>query len=179
VPPTLRSEVRTSWRSRLPQTRPSKDWRDPPPHRDPPQSLPNHSDSPNWRMPSPNRPISFKNSSPPPSPPPQSPTPSANPLHPPPTIQIPPRHETQSQLTAELIGIMKTASEPLQNIVRVTEKMIQQVNTSRRLAHRPQRYRRSLREDTLGNVVCSPPPTFPSGWGESVTGSPGASVAVA
>jgi hypothetical protein len=67
----------------------------------------------------------------------------------------------------------------VQGIVQITGKLIRQVNAGRRLAHRPQKRRRSLHVDALGNVVCSPPPTFPSGRGESVTGSPGASVAIA
>ena len=117
VPPALHGEYQTSWRSQLNQTSTSKDWRDPPPHKDLPESPLKCSDSLDWCTPSPNRPVSFKNPSPPPSPPPQSPTPSASPLHPLPTIQIPPRHDTQSQLTSELIGIMKTTLEALQNIV--------------------------------------------------------------
>jgi hypothetical protein len=175
VPPALQSEDQTSWRSQLPESRPSADWRDPSPHVDPPNPKLKRSDSPNWRTPSPNRPASFKN----PSPLPQPPTPSASPLHPPEIIQIPLRHDTQSQLTTKLIGIVKTTSETLQSIVQLTEKLIRQVNASRRLAHRQQKRRRSLRVDMLGNVVCSPPPTFPSGRGESVTGSPGASDLIA
>jgi hypothetical protein len=171
VPPALRSDHRTSWRSRLPKSRPSADWRDPPPHIDPPTPKPRRSESPNWRAPSPNRPVSFRN----PSPPPQSPNPSTSSLHPPETVRVPPRHHTQSQLTSELIGIIKTTSEALQSIVRVAEKLIRQVNASRRLAHRPQKFRRSLREDAPGNVGCSSPPTFPSGRRVSVTGSPGVS----
>src|SRR6202167_1770700 len=95
--------------------------------------------------------------------PPQSPTPSTSSLHPPETVRIPPQHHTQSQLTSELIGIIKTASEALQSIVQVAEKLIRQVNASRRLAHRPQKFGRSPREDAPGNVGCSSPPTFPSG----------------
>ena len=175
VPPALCGEYRTSWRSQLNQTSTSKDWRDPPPHKDLPESPPKCLDSLDWCVPSPNCPVSFKNPSPPPSPLPQSPTPSASPLHPPPTVQIPPQHHTQSRLTSELIGIIKTTSETLQGIVQISEKLIQQVNTGRQLAHRPQKHRRSLCVDMLGNVVCSLPPTFPSPRGESVTRSPGAS----
>jgi hypothetical protein len=168
VPPALRSEYRTPWRSQLQQTSTSKDWRDPPPHKDLPESPLKRSDSPDWRAPSPNRPVSFKS----PSPPPQSPAPSASPLRPPETVRIPLQHHTQSHLTSELVGIIKTTSEALQGIVRIAEKLIRQVNASRRLAHRPHKLRRSLREDALGNVCCSSPPTFPSGRGVSVTGSP-------
>jgi hypothetical protein len=175
VPPALRYDKGTSQRSSLPNPGHSKGWRDPPPHKDPSARSPKRSDSPNWRAPSPNRPTSFRN----PSPPPQSPAPSASPLHPSETVRIPLQHHTQSQFTSELIGIIKTTSEALQSIVRVAEKLIRQVNASRRLAHRPQKFRRSLREDALGNMCCSPPPMFPSGRGVSVTGSPGASEAIA
>jgi hypothetical protein len=171
VPPALRDVKGTSRRSSLPNPGHSEGWRDPPPHKDPSVHSPTRSDSPNWRAPSPNRPISFKN----PSPPPQSPTPSTSPLQTPETVRVPPRHHTQSQLTSELIGIIKTTSEALQSIVRVAEKLIRQVNASRRLAHRPQKFGRSPREDAPGNVGCSSPPTFPSGRRVSVTGSPGVS----
>src|SRR6202050_4602320 len=145
IPPTLRKHRETPYMSqqRVPW---SQDvHREPPPHKDPPQNLLRRLDSPNWRAPSPNRPISFRN----PSPPPQSPTPSASSLHPPETVWVPPQHHTQSQLTLELIGIIKTTSEALQSIFRVVEKLIRQVNASHRLAHKPQTFRRSLREDTL------------------------------
>jgi len=114
VPPALRDDKGTSRRSSLPNPGHSEGWRDPPPHKDPSVRSPTRSDSPNWRAPSPNRPISFKN----PSPPPQSPTPSTSPLQTPETVRVPPRHHTQSQLTSELIGIIKTTSEALQSIVR-------------------------------------------------------------
>ena len=171
MPPALQDDKGTSRRSSLPNPSHSKGWRDPPPHKDPSTHSPKCSDSLNWRAPSPNCPTSFRN----PSPPPQSPTPSASSLHPPETVRVPPRHHTQSQLTLELIGIIKTTSEALQSIIRVAEKLIRQVNASHRLAHRPQKFRRSLHEDTPGNVGCSSPPTFPSGRRVSVTGSPGVS----
>jgi hypothetical protein len=170
VPPALRGDNGTSRRSSPSNPGSSEGWRDPPPHIDPPNPKPKRSDSPNWRAPSPNRPASFRN----PSPPPQLPTPSASPLRPPKTVRIPPQHHTQSQLTSELIGIIKTTSETLQGIVRIAEKLIRQVNASRRLAHRPRKYNWGLHEDVLGNA-----PTFPPGRGESVTGSPGASEAIA
>jgi len=171
VPPALRDDKGTSRRSSLPNPGHSKGWRDPPPHKDPSTRSPKRSDSPNWCAPSLNRPTSFRN----PSPPPQSPTPSASSSHPPETVRVPPWHHTQSQLTLELIEIIKTTSEALRSIVRVAEKLIRQVNASRRLAHRPQKFRRSLRKDVLGNMGCSLPPTFSSGRGVSVTGSPGVS----
>ena len=176
VPPALRSEVRTSWRSQLPQTRPSKDWRDPPPHRDPPQSLPKRSDSPNWRAPSPNRPTSFKSPSPPPS---ESPLPPLTPTHIPKRPQTPPASTPESQLSQELETLIKNAAEALRTIVRVSQKLVRQVNAGRRLAHKAQQSTLGLREDALGNLGCSPPPTFPPGRGESVTRSPGASDSIA
>src|ERR1700689_1664559 len=96
-----------------------------------------------------------------------------SPLQTPETVWVPPQHDTQSQLTSELIGIIKTTSEALQSIVRVAKKLIRQVNASHRLAHKPQKFRRSLGKDVPGNVGCSSPPTFPSGRRVSVTGSPG------
>jgi hypothetical protein len=168
VPPALRNEYRTPWRSQLQQTSTSKDWRDPPPHRDLPENPPKHSDSPNWRAPSPNRPTSFRN----PSPPLQSPpAPPISPSYPPEMLFTPPKRHIESRLTFELVSVIKTTSEALQSIIRVTEKLLRQVNASRRLAHRPQKRSWSLHEDMHGNVVHSPPPTFPSGRGVSVTGS--------
>src|SRR6202050_2603109 len=120
VPPALRGDPRTYRGSQQPLSRHSEAWRDPPPHKKPQKSTKKYSDSLNWHAPSPNRPISFQS----PSPPPQSPTPSASPLHPPPTVQIPSQHHTQSNLTSELIGIIKTTSEALQSIVRIAEKLI-------------------------------------------------------
>ena len=171
MPPALEDDKGTSRRSSLPNPGHSEGWRDPPPHKDPSVRSPTRSDSLNWRAPSPNHPTSFRN----PSPPPQSPTPPTSPLQPSETVRVPPQHHTQSQLTSELIGIIKTTSEALQSIVRVAEKLIRQVNASRRLAHRPQKFGRSPREDAPGNVGCSSPPTFPSGRRVSVTGSPGVS----
>jgi hypothetical protein len=114
MPPALCSEVWTSWRSWLPQTRPSKDWRDPPPHRDPPQSLPKRSDSPNWRAPSPNRPASFKNPSPPPS---ELPLPPLTPTHILKRPQTPPASTPESQLNQELETLIKNTAEALWAIV--------------------------------------------------------------
>ena len=119
IPPTLRSEYWTPWRSQLNQTSTSKDWRDPPPHRDLSESPPKCSDSPNWCVPSPSCLVSFKNPSPPSQSPPQSPTPSVSPLHPSSAIQMPSQQHTQSQLTSELIRIIKTTSEALQSIATI------------------------------------------------------------
>jgi hypothetical protein len=149
--------------------------RDPPPHRDPPQSprdvrtartgahlaltAPPHSGAH--------------------SPPPQSPpTPPISPLCPniPP---MPPQHHTESQLTSELVSLIKTTSEALQSIIRIAERLIHQVNAERRLAHKPQRSSWSLREDAHGNTVCPQPPAFPSGRGVPVTGSLGGSEVLA
>ena len=175
VPPTLRGGYWTPWRSQLHQASISKDWRDPPPHKDLPQS-PRPSDSPDWRAPSPNCPASFRN----PSPLPQSPPPS--PISPPQTLKAlptPQLHPTKLQAVPELILIIKTASNTLQGIIRIAEKLIHQVNAERRLAHGSRRIGRSSREDTLGNLGCSQPPKFPSWRGAPVTGSPEVSGSIA
>ena len=145
IPPALRGEDRTPRRSHLPKTHSSKDWRDPPPHKDLPQS-PRPSDSPDWRAPSPNRPASFRN----PSPLPQSPPPS--PISPPQTLKAlptPQLHPTKLQAVPELISIIRTTSNTLQGIIRIAEKLIHQVNAERRLAHGSRRIGRSSREDVL------------------------------
>ena len=120
VPPALRGITETSKWSQPPQTRCSNEWRDPPPHKDLPAQNPNRSDSPDWRAPNPNCPISFRSPSPPPqSPPPQSlPAPPTSPLCPdiPP---MPPQNITGSQLTSDLVSLIKTTSEALQNIVHI------------------------------------------------------------
>jgi hypothetical protein len=55
IPPALRSDGETPYESqrRIPWSQDIR--RDPPPHRDPPQSPPRRLDNPNWRAPSPNR----------------------------------------------------------------------------------------------------------------------------
>jgi hypothetical protein len=149
VPPALRSNIKTSYRSQQPWSNHSNNWRDPPPHKDLSARNPNRSDSPNWRAPSPNRPATFRN----PSPLPQSPP--TPPISPPcPTPLMPPKNHTESRLTFELISLMKTTSEALQNIVRITERLIRQVNTERRLAHKLQRTPWSSHEDV--HCVLSP-----------------------
>ena len=165
VPPALRNDGETPYRSqqRIPWPRDVR--RDPPPHRDPQQSPPRRSDSPNWRAPSPDRPAAFRSYSPPPQPPP---TPPICPNIP----SMPPQNHTRSQLTSDLVSLIKTTSEALQGIVRIAERLIHQVNAERRLAHKPQRSSWSSREDTRGNAVCLQPPAFPSGRGVPVTGSP-------
>ena len=175
VPPALRGGYRTPWRSQLHQASISKDWRDPPPHKDLPQS-PRPLDSPDWRAPSPNRPASFRN----PSPLPQSPPPSPVHLaHTPKMLPIPQPPQAEFQAIPELFSIIKTASNTLQSILRLAEKLIHQVNAERRLAHRPQKVIWSSRVDALGNLGCSQPPKFPSWRGAPVTGSPEVSASIA
>ena len=174
VPPALRSHQGTSHGSKSPQFDHSSGWRDPPPHKIPQNAPKKCSDSPNWRAPSPNRPITFRNPpafpQPPASPansPPTSPTRS---LHPetPPTAQ---QHRFESQLGSELIALIKTTSDALRSIAQVAEGLIRRVNAERRLAHKSQRMTWSSREDTRGNAVCLQPPAFPPVRGAPVTGS--------
>ena len=159
VAPALRGITGISRVSQLPLTRRSKGWRDPPPHKDPPARNPNRSDSPNWRAPSPNRPASFRSSSPHPKSPPIPPT---SPLCPDIPL-MPPQNITGSQLTSDLVSLIKTTSEALQNIVHIAAQLMAW----------------SLCEDTHGNAVHSQPPAFPSGRGVPVTGSLGGSEAIA
>ena len=176
VPPALRGDGETPHESRR-RTPWSQDVRrDPPPHKDPLQSLPRHSDSPNWRTLSPNRPITFR--SPPASPqpptppansPPASPTRSFHPEIPPAT----PQHHLESELGSELIALIKATSNALQGIALVAEKLIRRVNAERRLAHKSKGMTWSSREDTCGNAVCLQPPAFPPVRGAPVTGSLG------
>jgi hypothetical protein len=120
----------------------------PPPHKDLPQSPPRPLDSPNWCMPSP-------------SPPPQSPPPSpTHQSHPPKTLPILQLHHTESQVVPKLFSIIKTASDTLQSIVRIAEKLICQVNAEHRLAHKPQKIIWSSCKDAHGNLCCSQPPKF-------------------
>ena len=142
-------------------------WRDPPPHKDPPARNPNRSDSPNWRAPSPNRPASFRSLSPPHQPPP---TPHISPLCPD-IPSMPPKNITGSQLTSDLVSLIKTTSEALQNIVHIAAQLVHQANAERRLARKSQWMARSSREDTRGYAVCPQPPASPSGRGVPVTGS--------
>jgi hypothetical protein len=148
----------------------------PPPHIDTPNYNLKRSDSPNWREAHPERPISFRSPSPLP---PKSPTPSSTPTRTPKRPQTPPAQTPESQLSGELNTLIKNTAEALRAIIRVSEKLVRQVNAGRRLAHRSKQSTGSLCEDAHGNVVCSLPPTFPSGRGVSVTGSPGASEAIA
>ena len=134
------------------------------------------SDSLDWCVPSPNRPTSFRN----PSPLPQSPPPS--PISPPQTLKAlptPQLHPTKLQAVPELISIIKTASNTLQGIIQIAEKLIHQVNAEHRLAHGSRRIGQSLCEDMLGNLGCSQPPKFPSWRGAPVTGSPEVSGSIA
>jgi hypothetical protein len=171
IPPALRNNIKTSYRSQYTPSNRSNNWRDPPPHKNPLARNPKRSDSPNWRSPSPNRPATFRC----PSPPPQSPSnPPVSPLCP--NIPLmPPKNHTESRLTFELVSLMKTTSEALQNIVCITERLIRQVNAERRLAHKPWRTSWSSHEDARGNTVCPQPPVFPSGRGVPVAEPPSGS----
>ena len=158
-----------------PQTRCSKWWRDLPPHKDLPAQNSIRSDSPDWRAPSPNRPASFRSPSPPPQSPPAPPTsPLCRNI---PTM--PQKIHTENQLTFELVSLVKTTSETLQHVVHIAERLIRQVNTERRLAHKPWRTPWSSRGDARGNALCPQPPAFPSGRGVPVTGSLGGSDPIA
>jgi hypothetical protein len=174
VPPALRGDTRTYRGSQQSHSCHPEAWRDLPPHKEPPQSPPRCSDSPNWRTPSPNRPASFWSPSPPQSPP----APPISPL----CSEIPPmpsKHHTESRVVSELVSIIKTTSDALQSIIWIAERLIRQVNAERRLAHKPRRSSWSLREDAHGNTVRPQPPAFPSGRGVPVTGSLGGSEVLA
>ena len=99
VPPALRGNNRTPYRSHQSNSRHSGDWRDQLPHKDLPTRGQKGSDRPNWRAPSPNHPASFWSDSPPPhSPPPQAPlTPPISPLFPN-ISSMPPQNHTGSRL---------------------------------------------------------------------------------
>jgi hypothetical protein len=56
------------------------------------------------------------------------------PLHTPETLPKPQQHHTESQVISELVSIVKTTSDALQNIVWIA---IRQVNAERQLAHKP------------------------------------------
>jgi hypothetical protein len=135
-------------------------------HKDPLAQNPKHLGSPNWYTPSPNRPITFWC----PSLPPQlSSTLPISPLCP--NIPLmPPKNHTKSQLTFELVSLIKTTSEAFQNIVCISKRLIWQVNAECQLAHKSWRTLWSLHEDAHGNTVCSQPPVFPSGRGVPATG---------
>ena len=175
IPPALRGDGETTYESqrRVPWSQDVR--RDPPPHKDLSTRGRKRSDSPNWRAPSPDRPASFRSHSPPPQPPPTPP------ICPPcPHIPFSPQKNlTGSQLTSDLISLIKTTSEALQSIVRIAERLMHQANAGRRVAHKSQRMAWSSREDACGNVVCPQPPMFPSGRGVPVTGSLGASEVLA
>jgi hypothetical protein len=164
VPPALRGDTRTYRGSQQPHLHHSEAWRDLLPHRDPPQS-------PNWRAPSPNHPTTFQSYSPPPQSPP---TPPICPDIP----SMPPRIHTESRLTFELVSLIKTTLEALQNVVRIAKRLIRQVNVERRLAHKPWRTTWSSHEDVYGNTVCPQPLCFLLG-GVPVTGSLGGSEVLA
>ena len=92
---------------------------------------------------------------------------------------MPPQNITGSQLTFDLVSLIKTTSEALQNIVHIAAQLVHQANAERRLAHKSQQMAWSLREDTHGNTVRSQPPAFSSGRGVPVTGSLRGSEAIA
>ena len=126
-PPALRDNRETPRHSFHHNPWPQNFRRDPPPHKDPPICSPRPLDSPNWCAPSPNRHASFRSPSPPPQSPPTSPRSSLCP-------DIPPRPQkchNEPQFTSELISILKTASEALQNVIRIAEKLMWQVNVGR------------------------------------------------
>jgi hypothetical protein len=150
-------------------------WRDPPPHKGPPNHTPKRSDSQDWREPRPGHPTTFQSPSAPPHSLPASPTCSFCPETPPTTQQ----HHFESQLGTKLIALIKTTSEALRSIAQVAEGLIRQVNAERRLAHKLQRTTWSSREDMCGNAVCLQPPAFPPVRGAPVTGSLGGSESVA
>ena len=167
VPPALRGTTETSERSQPPQTHCSNEWRDPPPHKDLPAQNLKCLDSLDWRTPSPNCPISFRSPSPPPQSPPAPPTSPLCPDIPP----MSPKNITGSQLTSDLVSLIKTTSEALQNIVHIAAQLVRQANAERCLAHKSQQMAWSLHEDMHRNAVRSQPPAFPSGRGVPVTGS--------
>jgi hypothetical protein len=176
IPPALRGDGETTYESqrRVPWSQDVR--RDPPPHKDLSTRGRKRSDSPNWRAPSPDRPASFRSHSPPPQSPPTPP------ICPPcPHIPSSPQKKnlTGSQLTSDLISLIKTTSEALQSIVRIAERLMHQANAGRRVAHKSQRTAWSSREDACGNVACPQPPMFPSGRGVPVTGSLGGSEVLA
>ena len=175
VPPALRGITGISRVSQLPLTRRSKEWRDPPPHKDLPAQNPTHSDSPDWRAPSPNRPASFRSPSPHPKSPPILPiSPLCPDIHPMPLQNI-----TGSQLTSDLVSLIKTTSEALQNIIHIAAQLVHQANAEHRLAHKSRRMAWSSCEDTRGYAACPQPPASPSGRGVPVTRSLGGSESIA
>ena len=133
----------------------------------PPSQVPRPLDSLNWRVPSPNHPILCWSLSPPPQSPP---TPPISPLPP-----MPPKTLTRSQLTHDLISLIKTTLEALQNIVHIAERLLHQANAECHLAHKSWQMTWSSHKDTCGNTVCPQPPVFPSWRGVPVTGSLGGS----
>ena len=92
---------------------------------------------------------------------------------------MPPKNLTGSQLTSDLVSLIKTTSEALQNIVRIAERLMHQANAERRLAHKSQRMAWSSCEDARGYAVCPQPPASPSGRGVPVTRSLGGSESIA
>jgi hypothetical protein len=175
IPPALRHDMGTHHCSFKQNPWSQNFRRDPPPHKDTPIHSPRPSDSLNWRAPSPNHPASFRSLLPPPQSPP---TPPISPICP----NIPPmplKNLTGSQLTSNLVSLIKTTSEALQSIVRIAERLLHQANAERRLAHKSRQMAWSLHEDALGNMCCSQPPTFPSGRGVPAAGSPAASDSIA
>ena len=169
MPPALRGITGISQVSQLPLARHSKGRRDPPPHKDPPAQNPNCSDSPNWHTPSPNCPASFWSLLPPPQPPSILHISSLCPDIP----SMPPKNHTGSQLTSDLVSLIKTTLEALQNIVHITERLTHKANAERRLAHKSRQMAWSLCEDARGYAVCPQPPVSPSGRGVPVMRSLG------
>ena len=92
---------------------------------------------------------------------------------------MPPKNLTGSQLTSDLVSLIKTTSEALQNIVHIPERLIHQANAERRLAHKSQTMAWSSCGNAHGYAVCPQPPASPSGRGVPVTGSLGGSEAIA
>jgi hypothetical protein len=115
VPPTLCNNIKTSYRSQQLWSNSFNNWRDLPPHKTLSSAAPKCSDSPNWRTPSFNCPISFLSLSPPQSPP----APLVSSLHTLKPLPTPQQHCFDSQLSSELILIIKTATEALQGIVQL------------------------------------------------------------
>jgi hypothetical protein len=109
IPPALRHDTGTPHRSFQQNPWSQNFRRDPPPHKYTPTHSPRPSDSPNWRAPSPNRPASSRSPLPSPQPPP---TPPISPLCP--DIPLMPlKNLTRSQLTSNLVSLIKTTLEVL------------------------------------------------------------------
>jgi hypothetical protein len=135
----------------------------------PPTAISKRSDSPNWRKASPGHPVSFWDPQPlpqTPSTPPDSHAPRKNSVHTP----RPSKYCPEFQPGWDLNLLIQHTADALQNIIRVAEKLVRQINAECRLAHKLQPGVLGVHEDVPGNVVCPQPPTFPSGRGVSVAG---------